>query len=185
MGGKQMIRKPGEPNLTSARIIGKPCPKCGHSVRYIKTRSCVWCHKGMINRSKALKRATAGHPYRDKMLNLARIRMIKLRENSEYRKKSNEARAQWHRDNYNKVRDRYITAAREREIVMTARIPPWADRSKIAEIYADARRQGKVVDHEIPLRGISVCGLHVETNLRITSFKENAAKGNKLLEEFI
>jgi len=56
--------------------------------------------------------------------------------------------------------------------------PLWADMENINEFYARARALGLTVDHEIPLRGRMVCGLHVENNLRMLTHSENASKSN-------
>lgn len=55
----------------------------------------------------------------------------------------------------------------------------------IAALYAKAalltRTTGRshVVDHIIPLKGRTVSGLHVESNLRVIERSENARKSNK------
>jgi hypothetical protein len=60
----------------------------------------------------------------------------------------------------------------------------WANQDAINEIYRQAelltRATGRlhVVDHEIPLQGREVSGLHVETNLRVIEHHENAVKHN-------
>ena len=64
----------------------------------------------------------------------------------------------------------------------TGQTPRWADMNAINAIYVEARKLGLTVDHIIPLRGKTVCGLHIETNLRMITHSENASKGNKLLE---
>ena len=63
--------------------------------------------------------------------------------------------------------------------------PKWASIELIEKIYAQAemieRRTGikQHVDHVIPLRGKTVCGLHVPANLQVISAKENIRKSNK------
>jgi hypothetical protein len=61
--------------------------------------------------------------------------------------------------------------------------PPWADFKKIRAVYAEARRKTEstgelhVVDHDYPLNGGIVCGLHVHTNLRVRHWRDNGKKG--------
>lgn len=62
--------------------------------------------------------------------------------------------------------------------------PLWANLEKIKAIYLD-RPNGYHVDHIIPLKGLNVCGLHVENNLQYLTAKENKQKSNKLLEEYM
>lgn len=63
--------------------------------------------------------------------------------------------------------------------------PPWANRSAIRAIYEEARRvtaetgQPHHVDHDYPLRGTFVSGLHVETNLVVMPALSNLSKGNR------
>lgn len=65
------------------------------------------------------------------------------------------------------------------------RTPAWADMESIKAVYADARRLTKEtgiphhVDHEIPLQGKLVSGLHVENNLQILPGPENCRKHNR------
>lgn len=71
------------------------------------------------------------------------------------------------------------------QLTKIQRVPAWADLDKIRAIYLEAQKKGMVVDHIIPLRGNSVCGLHVENNLRIISNEENLEKSNRIIEGLI
>lgn len=74
-----------------------------------------------------------------------------------------------------------------------AKIPLWADFLKMNQFYIerDILNMGIAindrisiryeVDHIIPLNGKTVCGLHVENNLRVVTQKQNRKKHNKLL----
>ena len=61
----------------------------------------------------------------------------------------------------------------------------WANKKAIRAIYAERDRlndlgdEKYVVDHIIPCKGRLVSGLHVENNLRVITWRENAAKLNK------
>lgn len=79
--------------------------------------------------------------------------------------------------------------AEELAIVQTRtrrqRQAPWANGKAIRAIYAEAKRLTATtgiphhVDHEIPLQGEFVSGLHVETNLRVLPASENIKKSNR------
>ncbi len=65
--------------------------------------------------------------------------------------------------------------------------PVFANLKKIEKIYALAQQMTKEtgvlhhVDHVIPLRSKIVCGLHIETNLRVITATENCKKSNKFV----
>lgn len=63
-----------------------------------------------------------------------------------------------------------------------AATPPWlteAQLRKIDSIYAAAAREGREVDHIVPLGGKNVCDLHVPRNMQLLSADENKRKSNK------
>ena len=69
--------------------------------------------------------------------------------------------------------------------------PPWLttkQKSEIRQIYQIAITMSKttgeqyVVDHIVPLRSETVCGLHVPWNLRVITQDDNLRKSNKLLD---
>jgi len=85
---------------------------------------------------------------------------------------------EWATKNSHKKREH---RANRRAFLLKA-TPSWANKEAISALYKEAESISKFanikfeVDHIIPLKGKSVCGLHVEDNLRIISMKENRQK---------
>lgn len=83
--------------------------------------------------------------------------------------------------------EKYAAQAAERRARLA--LPPWANREAIAAIYSEARRLTSStgvkweVDHVIPLKNEIVCGLHVQTNLRVILKTENCSKSNRFLHD--
>lgn len=114
----------------------------------------------------------------------------KYREHSRQRRRDKPetvraARRQHYRDN----KGRYVAQARAREDRIKRATPPWADLKAIEEFYVQAERLTREtgiehhVDHFYPLRGKTMCGLHVEANLRVVPAGVNLAKGNAIQAE--
>ena len=73
---------------------------------------------------------------------------------------------------------------RKRELAKINRTPPWANLERIKGIYelaqylTEAYGRTLHVDHEIPLNGKLVSGLHVEDNLQLLYAEDNLTKSN-------
>jgi len=139
-------------------FTSRPC-KYGHvAERFLDNKSCAKCARKYQRRYDRKRDAT---PERK-----AKVRIRKLR---------------WAKENPEKHNARCAA----RRAAKLQRTPAWADLEAIARIYAQARLMTIVtgwphhVDHIIPLRGRSVCGLHVESNLQILPDDENFEKANK------
>jgi hypothetical protein len=114
---------------------------------------------------------------REEELEKARLRDL------EYRTSGNGKliRKQWYQQNTAKV-NFYAANRRAAEIRAT---PLWIDYEEIAKIYDLAAELTKTtgiqyhVDHHYPLRGRTVSGLHVHTNLDVIPARDNLRKLNK------
>ena len=78
-----------------------------------------------------------------------------------------------------------IKAARRRASKKNA-TPAWADLELIRDVYIEAQYMQMDVDHIYPLKGKTVCGLHVWENLQLLPKTINIKKGNRMpTEEYI
>jgi hypothetical protein len=121
----------------------------------------------------------AGRRYYERNKNLVK-RRAKARTVEDQRK----ARKKWKEKNAEKVQIDSNTRRRR----LRERTPKWLtkkDKSEILAIYEKAAKWTKetgtsyVVDHILPLRGDTVSGLHVPTNLQVVTRSDNAKKSNK------
>lgn len=106
----------------------------------------------------------------------------KYQENNQEKEK--ERRRKWSRNNPDKV----ARKASERRARTFRAMPHWltdADRAAIAAKFTEAKRLSREtgikhhVDHEVPLKGKTVSGLHVPWNLQVIPASENHRKWNK------
>lgn len=97
----------------------------------------------------------------------------------EIRERSREASKDWRKRNlaYDAFRARTYRARKIQAV------PNWADLDKIKEVYKNCP-EGFHVDHVVPLKGKTVCGLHVVENLQYLPALENIRKRN-FYEEFL
>ena len=120
--------------------------------------------------------------YRERQNELQRIRRAS-NPSQEQAQKSRIRSAVWKENNKGKVVAN--TTARKKHVRI--RTPKWLDKSDKFEMecvymYCAALRKIGLkyeVDHEIPLLGANVSGLHVPSNLRVVHEDVNRAKSNR------
>lgn len=110
------------------------------------------------------------------------------KKRSELYFKDVETERQKRRDYYMRNKGAYYVRRAHQRAGLLYRIPKWLtdeDHLKINCIYSICKMLNKYgneryeVDHIVPLRGKTVWGLHVPSNLRILPQRLNRSKGNK------
>lgn len=147
-------------------FTGEPCRNGHISPRYVGDRRCKEC---------AFDRVRArGKEYWAETARRWRARKTYTEEERvEQRRRAKE----WRQAN---PRHRNFLSNQAKAAVKQ-RTPKWADRKAILDFYKNCP-EGYHVDHEIPLRGKNVSGLHVRENLRYLPAIENMKKNNRWSE---
>lgn len=111
-----------------------------------------------------------------------------LEKAKEYRENNAEKIRAYFRARQKAERSKINAVVKRIKLSKKKRVPSWLTRDDlwlIEEIYALAALRTQLtgvdwqVDHIIPLHGKTVSGLHVPTNLRVITKKENLSKSNK------
>ena len=117
------------------------------------------------------------HPDYMKYYKEIRAKEIKDKQREWEKNNPDKNNARWRKWYSQNRKKRYIQTQFEKAEKLK-RIPIWADREKIAEIYKNCP-EGYHVDHIIPLKGKNVSGLHISENLQYLPAKENLSKSNR------
>lgn len=163
-------------------FTGVPC-KSGHVERRLtKARTCMACARmwqaRYLEENPNKYREKWAARCREKMA--AKMREARAKDPQKHRDRSNS----WFRRNPDRAR----AYTMKRHAIKRMATPAWADHDAIADVCSEAVRLQDItgvpydVDHVIPLKGKTVCGLHVHTNLRAIPASENRRKYNKMME---
>lgn len=201
--GEEKAENDFKPDLRNRDGLQSQCVSCQRkTARESKRRNYE------KNKAKQAERKKAWHEKnRDAVLSRkAKYRESKRSElqekQKEFRTKNPEYQKQWRENNRDKLteyeRDRYylnkpkyFAAAAKRRASRKQATPTWPDSDMsflVQEAYALARLRSKMlggvwhVDHVLPLKGKTVCGLHVPWNLQVIPALDNLRKGNKVFD---
>lgn len=184
--------------LSSKKILRAACKSC-HCVRAKEWRS--------LNRDKVRAQKRRAY-HRDPGKHVATVAEWRKKNPEKYdaqnkrlwanrdREAERAQKKEWKRANPDLVREsgaRYrknnpATIAAQTRRGQAARlqaVPAWANHAAIEQFYSKARELTLAtgipheVDHIVPIRGETVCGLHVEYNLCVLTSFENRSKGNR------
>lgn len=109
----------------------------------------------------------------------------KIRSAVELGRKKPAERFQYQRKWIEKNKHKRAMYNLSRRTAVVVATPAWVDSEKIVALYQEAQRMTvetgirHSVDHVIPLKGKTVCGLHVHHNMEVIPYVDNCKKGNR------
>ena len=173
-------------------FTGQPC-KHGHIAPRKTKGACIECLKvewvkgnearaeyfREYSKSDAGQKAKKEYYQRNKDAVIARAQGRSDEEKNQYKKKYKQDNPDLYRElvslrrrRFRQATPKWLTAEQKMEIRLKYRL---------AIELSRATGVRHAVDHEIPLQGEDVCGLHVPWNLRVITQEENLKKSNKLV----
>lgn len=184
-------RKDGRLKLASG------CKDCHAAKKRQSYKDPEWARKfDSAHAARRRDRLATDPSYKTTYREKANARRQRLRADPEYREQELTKDRQWRKENWDRVKTYKHKSgamaafhAMKRHATKLNATPRWADLDAIEVFYEEARRLTAEtgiehhVDHIYPLRGKTVCGLHVHTNLQILTATENKRKSNKLLPD--
>ena len=125
-----------------------------------------------------------------------RNRDILLKKNKEYntgqdKEKRRQQCLAWYHSNKHKFKERRAAYAARRRGLKLSATPKWLTPEQLKEIegyYTLAKEQSLLlgypvhVDHIVPIKNDTVCGLHVPWNLQLLHASANISKNNRLVD---
>lgn len=162
-------------NLSKFRH-GKPCKKCGETLKYISSRGCVKCY--LLSSSKRDKQELK--EYHKKWYEKNKEKRII--QTGEYQK-ANPHIAKKAQRKYRQLNKPKLAEKRARRRASKCALvqfykkecEPIYDLAKDCQVTSGEKYH---VDHIIPLNGENVCGLHVPWNLQVLPSDINERKSN-------
>lgn len=162
-------------------FTGKSCPHGHIAERFTANATCVECAPKLKARcyTKDPQRRVQ-HNAKYYAANADAIRAA----NAEWRAANAQKLMEIRRRSYYNNKPAHLASGKLRKAHISRATPSWADLRAIRCVYEEAARLTREtgvahdVDHIIPLRGKSVCGLHVHSNLRAIPAETNRRKGN-------
>lgn len=188
--------------IGGARYIGKVCAK--HPLlggtRYTASYGCIACSNDATKRNQAKDRAAVharNKQYREKNPDKVRQMGRAWRENNieydaarkhAYRVANIERLTAKYQEYCKNNRGKIRAKNNRRHAEKLQRMPAWLNAAELFEIecvYTYCAALNRIglrfhVDHEVPLRGVQVSGLHVPWNLRVLPAQDNMRKSNRL-----
>lgn len=110
------------------------------------------------------------------------------KRSQEYYQKTRDVRLKAKRRFYSCNKEKFYAYAANRKSHIALATPDWEleftffvyeEALSLSALRNELTKIKHAVDHDIPLRGVNVCGLHVWNNFRVIPYTENQRKSNK------